>query len=139
MHLVRLLYLSKATNGLGVSGIEALLMSARRHNIQVGISGLLAFNGEYFLQVLEGGRSEVNRLYQRIASDPRHEELFLLQMDEINERLFADWSMAYVPSSKLTRELLLRYGVNDEFRPLQMTNSSCIGLLKALRTQLAVA
>ncbi|MBB6342492.1 hypothetical protein HNP49_002674 [Pseudomonas fluvialis] len=138
MHLVRLLYLSKATNGLGVSGIEALLLSARRHNLQAGISGMLAFNGEYFLQVLEGGRSEVNRLYQRISTDPRHQELLLLQMDEISERLFSDWSMAYVPSSSLTRELLLRYGVSDEFQPMLMSNHSCLGLLTTLRAQLAV-
>lgn len=139
MHLVRLLYLSKATGGLGASGIESLLLSAQRHNIQVGISGMLAFNGEYFLQVLEGGRTEVNRLYHRIATDPRHQELLLLQMDQISERLFADWSMAYVPSSKLSRELLLRYGVGDDFCPMQMSNSSCIGLLTALRSQLAAA
>lgn len=138
MHLVRLLYLSKAKNGLGVSGIEALLMSARRHNMQAGISGMLAFNGEYFLQALEGGRGEVNRLYQRISTDPRHQDLLLLQMDEISERLFPGWSMAYVPSSSLTREVLLRYGVSDEFQPMQMTNHSCLGLLTALRAQLTV-
>lgn len=139
MHLVRLLYLSKATGGLGASGIESLLLSAQRHNIRAGISGMLAFNGEYFLQVLEGGRTEVNRLYQRISTDPRHEELYLLHMEEISERLFADWSMAYVPSSKLTRELLLRYGVTDEFSPLKMSSHSCLGMLSALRAQMAVA
>ena len=139
MHLVRLLYLSKATGGLGASGIESLLLSAQRHNIRAGISGMLAFNGEYFLQVLEGGRTEVNHLYQRISTDPRHEELYLLHMEEISERLFADWSMAYVPSSKLTRELLLRYGVTDEFSPLKMSSRSCLGMLSALRAQMAVA
>lgn len=139
MYLVRLLYLSKATGGLGASGIEALLLSAQRNNSRAGISGMLAFNGEYFLQVLEGGRSEVNGLYQRISADPRHQELLMLQMDEISERLFSDWSMAYVPSSKLTRELLLRYGVGDEFSPLKMSSRSCLGLLTALRAQIAVA
>lgn len=138
MYLVRLLYLSKATGGLGTSGIEKLLLSAQRNNSRAGISGMLVFNGEYFLQVLEGGRSEVNGLYQRISADPRHQELLMLQMDEISERLFSDWSMAYVPSSSLTRELLLRYGVSDEFQPMLMSNHSCLGLLTALRAPLAV-
>ena len=59
--------------------------------------------------------------------------------EEISERLFSDWGMAYVPSSKLTRELLLRYGVGDEYSPLKMSSRSCLGLLTALRAQIAVA
>ncbi|MCK7492603.1 MAG: BLUF domain-containing protein [Comamonadaceae bacterium] len=52
-----------------------------------------------FLQVLEGGRSAVNRLYNRIAADPRHAEVELLSYEEIGERRFAGWSMGQVNMS----------------------------------------
>ena len=36
------------------------------------MTGVLCFSGEIFLQVLEGGRAQVSKLYNRIAADPRH-------------------------------------------------------------------
>lgn len=139
MYLVRLLYVSKVVDGFGAHDIDALLQGARLHNAKVGITGILAFNGEFFLQVLEGGRAAVNQLYQHITLDPRHEQLLLLQVSEIEERLFPEWSMAYVPITKLTRDLLLRFGVDDEFRPYQMNSSNCLGLLKGLRERFQIA
>lgn len=139
MYLVRLLYVSKVVNGLGAHEIDALLQGARQHNAKVGITGLLAFNGEFFLQVLEGGRTAVNQLYQHITLDPRHEQLLLLQVSEIEERLFPEWNMAYVPITKLTRDLLLRFGVDDDFRPYQMNSSNCLGLLRGLRERFQIA
>ncbi|PTS82046.1 blue light sensor protein [Pseudomonas sp. HMWF032] len=139
MYLVRLLYVSKVVNGLGAHEIDALLQVARQHNAKVGITGMLAFNGEFFLQVLEGGRTAVNQLYQHIALDSRHEQLLLLQVSEIDERQFPEWSMAYVPITKLTRDLLLRFGVDDDFRPYQMNGSNCLGLLMGLRERFQIA
>jgi hypothetical protein len=133
MYLVRLLYVSKVVKGFNADDIEALLHTASKHNAQVGITGMLAFNGEYFMQVLEGGRSAVNQLYHQISTDPRHEQLLILHMAEIDERLFPEWSMAYVPISKLSRDLLLRYGIDEDFHPMKMNSMNCLGLLRALR------
>lgn len=138
MNLVRLIYVSRVVSGLGAQNIEAILQGARHNNAKANITGLLAFNGEYFLQVLEGGRTAVNRLYHRIALDPRHEQLLLLEMGEIDERLFSEWSMAYVPASKLTRDLLLRFGRDDDFRPYEMNSTHCLGLLRCLRERFQI-
>lgn len=139
MYLVRLLYVSKVSNAFGKEDLQGILAKAREHNQSKGITGMLAFNGDYFLQVLEGGRGAVNQLYQRISTDSRHEHLLLLQLSEIPERLFADWAMAYVPSALLTRDLLLRFGSDAQFRPLQMSAQSCIGLLQGFRDRLPAA
>jgi len=136
MYLVRLLYVSKVVKGFNAHDIDALLHSASKHNAQVGITGILAFNGEFFVQILEGERSAVSQLYHHISTDPRHEQLLILTMGEIDERQFPEWSMAYVPISKLSRDLLLRYGIDDGFHPLQMSSMNCLGLLKALRDRL---
>jgi hypothetical protein len=139
MYLVRLLYVSKVANNFGPADLEAILNSARLHNAQKGISGMLAFNGDYFLQVLEGGRAAVNQLYQRIAADPRHESILLLQLSDISERFFPHWAMVYVPTALLTQDLLLRFGCDAQFRPMQMSAPSCLGLLQALSELLPVA
>ena len=57
---------------------------------------MLCFSGGIFLQVLEGGRSQVSALYNRISADPRHRDVVLLSYDEIGERSFAGWSMGQV-------------------------------------------
>jgi hypothetical protein len=51
------------------------------------------------LQVLEGQRSAVNRLYARILADRRHKDVELLIYEEISERRFGQWAMAHVPLS----------------------------------------
>ena len=132
MYLVRLLYVSKVKAGFAPADLQSVLEAARRNNVKNGISGLLAFNGDYFLQVLEGGREAVNRLYQSIARDTRHECILLLQLSDISERMFPHWSMAYVPTAMLTRDLLMRFSCNGQFVPLEMGASSCLGLLQAL-------
>ena len=45
-----------------------------------GVTGVLCFSEGIFLQVLEGGRSAVNQLYNRIAADTRHTQVELLQL-----------------------------------------------------------
>ena len=67
--------------------------ASKANNPALGITGVLCFSEGIFLQVLEGGRSAVNRLYNRIAADPRHSEVELLCYEEIGERRFAGWSM----------------------------------------------
>jgi Sensors of blue-light using FAD len=49
-----------------------------------------------YLQVLEGERMAVNRLYARIVADLRHQDVALLLLEEVSRRRFAGWSMAHV-------------------------------------------
>ncbi len=55
-----------------------ILRKSKANNPALGITGVLCFSEGIFLQVLEGGRSAVNRLYNRIAADPRHTDVELL-------------------------------------------------------------
>jgi hypothetical protein len=52
-----------------------------------------------YLQVLEGERGRVTRLYSRIFADPRHTGLELLHCESITERRYRGWSMARVSLS----------------------------------------
>jgi hypothetical protein len=136
LYLTRITYCSELDN-VDKEAINDILEVSRRYNAEQGISGLLLFNGTYFLQCLEGGRSAVNETYQRIMRDRRHRRPVLLAYEEIAQRDFADWAMAYVPWTKEIRRVITAFSVHDDFDPYLMSAQSAIGLLRALRPRLS--
>lgn len=67
-----------------------------------------------FLQVLEGERNAVSKLYVNICRDQRHTDIELLHFEEITDRIFYDWSMDYIPISTLYEMIKIQ---NPEFDP----------------------
>ena len=132
MFLVQLVYVSKAQNSLNDHDIEDILTLSKVNNEKQAITGLLSFNHRYFLQCIEGSRSTVNDTYQRILNDPRHSDVVILSYEAIDYRYFGGWSMAYVPSSSLTQEMILTYGSTKEFNPYKMSGESALLLLSEL-------
>ena len=88
--------------------LVAILRKSKANNPRLGITGVLCFSEGIFLQALEGGRSAVNQLYNRIASDARHTQVELMSYEEIGERRFAGWSMGQVNMARLNPALLLK-------------------------------
>lgn len=64
-------------------------------NSQDGITGALSVGGGWFAQVLEGPIRPLIACFDRILADSRHSDSRVLDFDEVDCRLFADWSMAY--------------------------------------------
>lgn len=96
MRLVRLIYTSTLNDGVDPSELARIHETALRKNAKSGVTGLLAFGNDHFLQVLEGGRTAVNRVYAEISADTRHKNAILLEYSEIVERDFDEWSMKLV-------------------------------------------
>ncbi|MFN8896719.1 MAG: BLUF domain-containing protein [Pseudomonadota bacterium] len=107
--LVRLLYASRAVPAVDQEELLTILRKSKANNQPLGVTGVLCFSEGIFMQVLEGGRGPVNRLYNRIAADSRHTDVELLCYQEIGERRFAGWSMGQVNMSRLNPALLLKY------------------------------
>lgn len=53
--LVRLLYASRAANEFDADAINQILAQSKRVNQEHGVTGLLCYSGNLFMQVLEGG------------------------------------------------------------------------------------
>ena len=94
----------------------------RYHRRAVPGSGLVS-------QVLEGERSAINRLYARIIRDPRHKDVELLPLEEISERRFAKWSMAFVDISD--RDPMIMMG-HPEFDPYSAPGALVMTLVDEL-------
>ena len=130
--LVRLMYASRAAASVGHEELVAILRKSQANNPALGITGVLCFSEGIFLQVLEGGRGAVNRLYNRIVSDARHSQVELLSYDEIGERRFACWSMGQVNMARLNPALLLKYSERPALDPFTVSGQVSVALFQDL-------
>ena len=130
--LVRLMYASRATETVRPEALNAILKKSTHNNPGVGVTGVLCFSGEIFLQVLEGGRLQVSKLYNRIAQDPRHRDVVLLGYEEIEERSFAGWAMGQVNMSRLNPALLLKYSEAAVLDPYAVSGKVSMALFNEL-------
>lgn len=91
----RMIYCSQAAFDFSPDELVALLESAREKNTGSGLTGMLLYCSQSFLQMLEGDPAALEETYARIMSDDRHAQLRLLLNVEVSERLFPDWRMGF--------------------------------------------
>ena len=130
--LVRLMYASRAVTGIDQDELIAILRKSKANNPALGVTGVLCFSEGIFLQALEGGRSAVNQLYNRIVTDPRHKQVELLCYEEIGERRFAGWSMGQVNMGRLNPGLLLKYSERPTLDPYTVSGAVSMALFHEL-------
>jgi hypothetical protein len=126
---VRLLYVSRSAGPQTTTVTRSILEKAQAHNSAQGITGVLCQGQGFFIQVLEGERSRVNALFRRIAADPRHKDVELLQYEEIQKRQFDKWSMALVNLSVDDPMIRLQH---PEYDPYSASGTQVMQLLMDL-------
>jgi hypothetical protein len=134
MYLVRLIYASKIPEALNQKDIKAILVSSRANNTLNNVTGSLIYSKGYFLQCLEGSRIKVNQLYHKILLDERHHDPSILKYEEISVREFDRWAMGFIPTAKISGELILKYSGEQSFNPYSMSGEACYLLLKELKS-----
>lgn len=93
----QLCYLSTARDDLSASALADMLGRARTRNTAAQITGLVAYGGGYWFQILEGPRDNVAGTFARICRDTRHHSLRLLHDDIAHGRDFDHWPLAWRP------------------------------------------
>ncbi len=76
--------------------IARILERSLVNNSRLQITGALTVSNGRFVQILEGPRVNVDALFARVATDPRHADVRVVARRDIDARSFAAWSMAYV-------------------------------------------
>lgn len=132
MQMVRLIYVSRMTEECDILAIQQILDVARKKNQALGITGVLCYDPTFFLQCLEGSRTAVNELYADIQQDGRHRDVVLLEYCDAEQRLFADWSMAFLKTQDASREVLEKYTGGRKFDPYCLTSGQARDLLVEL-------
>ncbi len=98
--IYQIVYVSEYSGRSPEEDLQSILTASRHHNPQLEVTGLLLFVRNSFIQVLEGEETTIRELYAKIAKDPRHTRLDILLEHQIPQRLFPDWSMAWMPISE---------------------------------------
>lgn len=94
--MIRLMYFSTATKTMSRRDVDDMVAHSASRNKQRDVTGLLAYNGRNFCQVLEGEEVEVTELLDIIRADNRHAGFKVLGQKPIEKRRFSDWSMSRV-------------------------------------------
>jgi Sensors of blue-light using FAD len=114
--MLRLVYVSTCAEGLKLDDVYDIMRKAYPSNVKDGVSGMLCWSGEFFLQCLEGDRSAVSRTFCKICSDPRHSKIEILIAAPTRTRWFGEWGMGF---SRLlaSHRLDLAAGRSQSFNP----------------------
>lgn len=121
MSMVRLIYVSELSRNIKRADLQQILQSSRKNNPKLGITGILCYDPQYFLQWLEGPRDTVNNLYVILCKDPRHTKLTILEYSEISAREFGQWNMAYFSTFDSDENILKKYSATAVFNPYELS------------------
>ena len=93
-----LVYVSQSTVSFDDAALEVLAAKASEKNGRLHITGYLNFNRTRttFFQYLEGPQQGVLDLMAEIERDERHRVVNVVQLGDIEQRLFPKWNMRYL-------------------------------------------
>ncbi len=92
--------------------LSDILVSARNFNQMHKIYGVLYYAEGRFFQCLEAEAQVLEKVYTKIASDPRHHNLIRFENRVIDQLHFSEWSMKYVNKHSSIGTLFKRFGLN---------------------------
>ncbi|MEZ5667977.1 MAG: BLUF domain-containing protein [Alphaproteobacteria bacterium] len=130
--LVHCLYASRPTRGVAAGVVDSILQQSMRNNPARGITGMLGYTDDVFVQLLEGGRDAVCDLFAAIVRDERHADVRLLVYEEIAERRFANWTMGQVNVGRINPAVLLRFSDRATLDPFTCSGRTTMALLDEL-------
>jgi len=107
-----LIYVSDASPQLSPDDLEAIHHAAVTLNALDGVTGLLVYNGDRFMQIVEGAADAIEDLLQRLSRDPRHANLSVRSDQTVETKSFPDWSMSLLKVSAG------RFEARDDLEPL---------------------
>lgn len=117
--LHHVIYVSRATGEVyqdQAACVDAILRASRKNNPALNVTGALLACDNWFVQVLEGRRIDVETLLDRISADASHMQLRRVLSLPLTERRFARWSMCastLSPTDKAIVEVLQGSGRFD--------------------------
>ncbi len=130
--LISMTYASRANPDVSAKDFNEILKQAQENNAANGITGMLTFNKDYFLQTIEGPRAQINRLLYGLIADQRHYDLQLIETREINHREWAKWSMNYASPTEENAAVYLKYSTTVNFNPYLLSADAANDLMREL-------
>lgn len=128
----QLIYYSRNTVPGGdrsmLTNLRDIVSASQRNNSRDGITGFLIFDKTWFIQILEGDRTQVGETYNRIARDPRHTGATVADARNVSTRSFPNWTMGGAMRTPEVEEVYLQHGVGSAIEPARLKSSQIIAL-----------
>lgn len=83
--------------GLSNGKLDQIVDDAARFNRNAGVTGVLLFDGERFLQYLEGPEDGLSVAYSRVLGARSHSGIVELQRGRVGQRRLPFWPMRWLP------------------------------------------
>ncbi|MGZ8143546.1 MAG: phosphate-starvation-inducible PsiE family protein [Methylosarcina sp.] len=93
--MIQTTYISTPARSIATDDLMEILNTSRLNNACLGVSGMLLFTGNFFIQTLEGEEKVVEDLIATIKKDPRHKDFRIIEKKKIVTREYADWTMGF--------------------------------------------
>jgi hypothetical protein len=101
-------YISTATRELSNPEIEDLFREWKENNTQQQIQGILLYSEGHFFQVLEGERTTVLELYNKINKDRRHSGIIQVLGKDIQKGSLDGYITENITAGNFSRPELIR-------------------------------
>ena len=103
--LIELTYVSEPAQEMSFLGLIRLLYHSYLRNTSMGITGALIFENNRFGQVIEGPRTQIENLWEKIQKDTRHKNIHLIDSRPIEHRSFSKWTMVFQGNEEVVKNL----------------------------------
>ncbi|WP_256489305.1 BLUF domain-containing protein [Pleionea sp. CnH1-48] len=116
--MYELIYTSVANMKFDDKSLIRLLNIARSRNQGYGITGMLIYYNQEFIQLLEGPKTAVEQVFPLIRDDDKHRTINVVYEGDIQSRAFANWSMAFKSVNHINE--LVTDGYRDISHPISL-------------------
>lgn len=128
--LIRIIYVSRASSPMPLE-IKQILVSSRKNNPLLGVSGAMCFLDGIYFQYLEGEAAAVDALYKKIEADGRHKDAKVLIHEPISKREYPNWSMALLTWNEETKTIFSLFNPHSGLNVYATDPATAASLLRA--------
>ncbi len=96
MPLRAIAYISHLALPWDRTSLDAMVAKAAEFNAHAEVTGILLFDGQRFLQYLEGPEEGLGEAYHRVRISPSHSDLIVLSQGQVRRRLVPHWRMHWL-------------------------------------------
>lgn len=93
--MFQLTYSSIASSDFNILDIQEMLRLIKASNFKDQVTGCLLYNNNQFIQIIEGKKIEVLKLFAKIKEDDRHLGINFLHSNDVKERIFSSWNTGF--------------------------------------------
>ncbi len=118
MGLAYLIYKSIPTTNLAEKDLLEIAEQSKHNNVDNGLTGLLVYGNNEFVQILEGEEDAIETLYNKVLADTRHNNIKLIKRGRLERRYFPSWSMGFRSVSNEEMQLIDKVVVGESVEPV---------------------